>query len=72
MSVEQRCSFYRSLGTFSAGLGIGYCDLECDKTMCRGEIKLCEKADTLKTYLLKRKWMKGAIRREGIPGQKEF
>ncbi len=55
MSIEKICSFYRDCDTLHFGKGIGYCDLDCDRTTCDGDLHFCEKPDLLKKYLLEQK-----------------
>lgn len=59
MTDVRRCKFYRDTDTIHIGVGIGYCDLDCDQTTCEGDIDFCEKPDSLKIYLFEQ------IRREG-------
>jgi hypothetical protein len=66
MSILRSYSFYRDSKNFCMGRGLGYGDLDCDRTACDGDIKFCEKPDLLRKYLLgqKRKeegleWEKG-------------
>ncbi len=63
MSIMRICSFYRDCDTLNFGRGIGYCDLDCDRTTCDGDLYFCEKPDLLKKYLLKEK-RKGGVRWE--------
>ena len=51
MSFKRQCPFYRDSETLNIGRGIGYCDLDCDRTTCEGDVKFCEKPDALKQYL---------------------
>jgi hypothetical protein len=55
MSILKPCSFYRDSETLNMGRGIGYCDLDCDRTTCDGDVKLCEKPDILRKYQLEQK-----------------
>jgi len=50
MSISKQCKFYRGSGAMSMGRGLGYCDLDCDQTTCDGDIDLCEKPVSLRTY----------------------
>jgi len=64
------CKFYRGCETANVGRGLGYCDLDCDQTTCAGEIDLCERPDSLKTYLfaqLKREGGLEWVRRRNVP-----
>jgi hypothetical protein len=54
MLPERRCSFYRDSVSLSVDRGLGYCDLDCDRTTCNGYIQFCEKAETLKRYLIEK------------------
>jgi len=62
MELERRCSFYRSCETNNLGVGIGYCDLDGNQTICDGDIDFCEKPDVLKAYFIvqrrRREWEK--------------
>lgn len=51
----KECLFYRASESLSMGPGIGYCDLDCDRTTCEGDQHLCEKPDVLKKYLAEQK-----------------
>jgi hypothetical protein len=66
MSIPRPCSFYRDTETLNMGRGIGYCDLDCDRTTCDGDIKFCEKPDILRKYLLEQK-----KREEGLGWEKK-
>ena len=59
MSFERQCPFYRDSETLNISRGIGYCDLDCDRTTCDGDIHFCEKPDALKKYLLEEKKKEG-------------
>jgi hypothetical protein len=37
------------------GQGIGYCDLDCDRATCNGDVRLCEKPDVLKKHVMDEK-----------------
>ena len=50
MSFGKECSFYRKSDTLQFGCGIGYCDLDCDRTTCDGDTHFCEKPDALRKY----------------------
>ena len=43
------------------GRGIGYCDLDCDRTTCDGDNQFCEKPDILRKYLLEQKKREGGL-----------
>jgi hypothetical protein len=55
MSLGRDCPFYRDSETLQFGHGIGYCDLDCDRTTCNGDIHFCEKPDALRKYQLRQK-----------------
>jgi hypothetical protein len=61
MSNLRECSFYRGSETLNMGRGIGYCDLDCDRTTCDGDIQFCEKPDILRKYLLEQKKREGGL-----------
>ncbi len=50
MSISRQCKFYRDLGNLNMGRGLGYCDLDCDQTMCDGDIDFCRAPISLRTY----------------------
>jgi hypothetical protein len=51
MTGSKQCSYYRNSGTSNIERGIGYCDLDCDRSNCDGEIKFFKKTDVLRNYL---------------------
>jgi len=51
MPISRPCSFYRDSESLNLGRRIGYCDLDCDRTTCDGDIHFCENPDALKQYL---------------------
>jgi hypothetical protein len=55
MPGEKICSFYRDADDLSMGRGLGYCDLDCDRATCDGDIHCCEKPDALRKYLIENK-----------------
>ncbi len=67
MATPRLCKFYRdycrlysdSESTDSVQ-DIGYCDLDCDRTTCKGDIDLCQKSDSLKRYFFEQ------IKRGGV------
>jgi hypothetical protein len=70
MSFERQCPFYRDSETLNIGRRIGYCDLDCDRTTCDGDIHFCEKPDALKKYLLEEKKKEGGSeweKRRNVP-----
>jgi hypothetical protein len=70
MSFERQCPFYRDSETLNIGRRIGYCDLDCDRTTCDGDIHFCEKPDALKKYLMEQKRKEGGMgweKRRNVP-----
>ena len=61
MGISRACKFYRDSGTINMGKGIGYCDLNGDRTTCEGDIDFCEKLIFLKTYLIEQIKRKGGL-----------
>ncbi len=61
MSISKQCKFYRGLGAMSMGRGLGYCDLDCDQTTCDGDIDLCQKPVSLRTYFFEQVKRDGAL-----------
>ena len=43
------------------GPGVGNCDLDCNRTHCKGEIYSCERYDVLRKYLSDRKGKEGDL-----------
>jgi len=77
MTTPKRCKFYRNSGTINIGVGIGYCDLDCDQTTCDGDIDFCEKPNALRTYLFEQIKREGGLeweRRRNVPflGDQKF
>lgn len=54
MEEKKKCPLFREPEGLSFGKGIGYCDIDSDSTTCEGNVKLCEKPDALKRYLLRK------------------
>jgi hypothetical protein len=52
MTGLRRCSFYREYGNSKENSFKGYCDLDHDWIVCRGDIQSCKKVDILRKYLL--------------------
>jgi len=48
MATLGLCSFYRNSGTLIMGQPMAYCDLDCDRTTCDGDLQFCEKPDVLR------------------------
>jgi len=65
----KECPYYRASEALIMGQGVGYCDLDCDRATCNGDVHLCEKPDVLKKYLMdQKKREKGMIHLPGING----
>ncbi len=58
MTGEIKCLFYRGTESVEVGCGLGYCDLDFDRTICDGNVNFCERPDALRKYLIdqKKKW----------------
>jgi len=70
MPISRPCSFYRDSESLNLGRRIGYCDLDCDRTTCDGDIHFCEKPDALKKYLTEQKRREGGMgweKRRNVP-----
>ena len=67
---EAKCLFHRSTEPADIECGLGYCDLDFDRTMCDGDVNFCERPDALRRYLIeqKRKWE----RRKGVHLQRSL
>ncbi len=59
MAFLKKCSFYREYGAPNESRFRGYCDLDHDWIICRGDIQSCKKVDLLRKYLLKEKRKEG-------------
>ena len=59
MANSRQCKFYRNLDKMNMGQRLGYCDLECDHTTCNGDIDVCERSSSLRTYFFEQ------VKREG-------
>jgi len=69
LMMFKECPFYRASETLIMGKGIGYCDLDCDRTTCNGDVHLCEKPDVLKKHVMDQKRReKGNIHFSGTQG----
>jgi hypothetical protein len=55
MAITSKCSFYRNAENPSLGRGLGFCDLDLDRTTCDGNLRFCEKPDVLRKYILDRR-----------------
>jgi hypothetical protein len=51
MGQQKKCAFYRASEEFRYGIGVGLCDLEGGNTICEGDIRYCENAQALISYL---------------------
>jgi len=51
MGEEKECPLFRRPESLSYGKGIGYCDIDGSSTTCDGDVKFCEKPDSLKQYI---------------------
>jgi hypothetical protein len=61
MPSGKDCPFHRDSENLGMGRGIGYCDLDCDRTTCKGDLSFCEKPDTLRKYQLEQKRKEGGM-----------
>ena len=43
------------------GPGIGYCDLDSNRTTCKGDVYFCKKYDILRKHLLEQKKKEGNL-----------
>jgi hypothetical protein len=69
LMMFKECPFYRTSEALVMGRGIGYCDLDCDRATCNGDVHLCEKPDALKKYVMEQKKKdKGNIHFSGTQG----
>ncbi len=59
MAILRQCKFYRNLDKLSTDRRLGYCDLECDHSTCKGDIDFCERSSSLRTYFFEQ------VKREG-------
>jgi len=51
MGQEKKCPLFRRSESLRIGKGIGYCDVDSCSATCEGDIKFCEKPETLERYL---------------------
>jgi hypothetical protein len=61
MTIRRLCKFHRDTGSIYNGQGTGYCDLDCDQTICNGDIDFCGKTDSLKRYLFAQMKKEGGL-----------
>jgi hypothetical protein len=54
MSVFNGCPFHLVSESIGMGKGMGYCDLDASQTICDGDIKFCEKPNTMEQHILVR------------------
>ncbi len=59
MLMVKKCSFYREYGPSKESGFKGYCDLDNDWIICRGNIHSCKKVERLRKYLLEKKRSEG-------------
>ena len=62
MPVIKKCSFYREYGNLEENGFRGYCYLDQDWIICKGDIQSCKKVDLLRKYLLEEKRREGGAR----------
>jgi CheY-like chemotaxis protein len=70
MPTAGKCSFYRSPQNLSIGMGLGYCDLHGDQTICDGDVQFCKDREALRKQLLEQK-SKDASNNKGEEEQKK-
>jgi CheY-like chemotaxis protein len=70
MSNTSKCSFYRSPQSIAVGIGLGYCDIDGDQTICDGDVQFCKDPEVLRKRLLERK-SREASNQKGEEGQKK-
>jgi hypothetical protein len=69
LMMFKECPFYRTSEALIMGHGIGYCDLDCDRATCNGDVQTCEKPDALKKHVMDQKRReKGSIHFSGTQG----
>ena len=51
MGEEKKCPLFRRPESLSVEKGIGYGDFGSSSTTCKGDVKFCERPDTLRLYL---------------------
>jgi len=59
MPILRKCSFYRDSESLIAGSWIGCCDLDLNRTTCKGDVYFCKKYDALRKHLLEQKGKEG-------------
>jgi len=77
MSMPRLCKFYRDIcklyresGSADMSQSVGYCELDCDETTCKGGIDFCQKSDSLKRYFFEEMKRGGGLeweRRRNVP-----
>lgn len=70
MSTTSKCSFYRSPQSIAVGIGLGYCDLDGDQTICDGDVQFCKDPEALRKRLLERKTKESSNNKEEIQKKK--
>ena len=69
LMMFKECPYYRASEALIMGQGVGYCDLDCDRTTCNGDVNICEKPDALKKHVMDQKRReKGSIHFSGTQG----
>jgi hypothetical protein len=53
MIYIEECEFYRDPSSLHIGLGVGYCDIDCINTICDGDIRFCERKETVRKALVR-------------------
>ncbi len=48
------CPFHRVSERIAIGKGLGCCDLDANQTLCDGDVKFCEKPNTMEQYIFVR------------------
>ena len=61
MPILRKCSFYRDPETLIMRPGIGSCDLDLNRTTCKGDVYFCKKYDVLRKHLLEQKHKEGNL-----------
>jgi hypothetical protein len=69
LMMFKECPFFRASEALIMGQGVGYCDLDCGRTTCNGDVHICEKPDALKKHVMEEKRReKGNIHFSGTQG----
>jgi len=59
MSISKKCFFFREYGNTKNSCLRGYCDLNGEWAICRGDVFSCKRNDLLRKYLLEEKRKEG-------------